>query len=190
VKEKFSANRGEALINQRGWLLSHTVRRSTAKNRQNRIGTAPNPIVARCFCAPTSNPARFYLSVHRRFFFRETATPGEQNESERRPRRLSRQARAASLELRAQVAAGFAGFFGLRGLALTGFREDAGLMLSGRPAATGVTSGAGSLKNTRQPGDSCDLLRIMQAVTRSTSGISGPQSRKASPLQACSSSWV
>jgi hypothetical protein len=66
VKEKFSANRGEALINQPGWLLSHTVQRSTAKNRQNRIETAPNPIMARCFCAPTSNPARLYLSVHRR----------------------------------------------------------------------------------------------------------------------------
>jgi hypothetical protein len=96
----------------------------------------------------------------------------------------------ASQSSRAQVAAGFAGFFGLRGLALTGFREDAGLMLSGLPAATGSTAGAGSLKNTRQPGESCDLFRIMQTVTRSTSGISALQSRNASSLHACCSSCV
>ena len=54
-----------------------------------------------------------------------------------------------------QVAAGFR-FFGLRGLALTGFtptrfRADAGLMPSGRVALTGVTSG--SDRNwARQPG--------------------------------------
>jgi hypothetical protein len=93
-----------------------------------------------------------------------------------------------------QVWPGFAGFLGLRGLALTGFREDAGLMLRGLPEATGVSAGAPSgsddLKYTRQPGVSCDLFLIMQAVTRSTSGMSAPQRRNASPLHACSSSWV
>ena len=91
-----------------------------------------------------------------------------------------------------QFAPAFADFLGLRGLALTDFRVDAGLMLRGLPEATGVTSGAasGSLKYTRQPGVSCDLFLIMQAVMRSTSGISGPQRRNASPLHACSSSWV
>jgi hypothetical protein len=91
-----------------------------------------------------------------------------------------------------QLAAGF-GFLALCDLALTGFRELAGRMLSGLPATTGVTAASGSgsgLKNARHCGLSCDLLRIMQTVTRSTSGISGPQSRNASPLQACCSSGV
>jgi len=79
----------------------------------------------------------------------------------------------------------------LRGLTLTGFREDGGLMLSGRPATTGVTAASGpGLKNTRQPGLSCDFFLIMQTVTRSTSGISALHSRNASPLQACCSSGV
>ena len=94
--------------------------------------------------------------------------------------------------LKPQLAAGLAGFLDLCDLALTGFREVTGRMLSGRPAATGVTvASAGSgLKNARQRGLSCDLLRIMQTVTRSTSGISGPHSRNASSLQACCSSGV
>jgi hypothetical protein len=91
---------------------------------------------------------------------------------------------------RTQVASGF-GFFDLRDLALTGFRAVAGLMLIGRPAATGVTSGSGpDLKYTRQPGLSCDLFLTMQTVTRSTSGISALQRRKASLLHACCSSAV
>ena len=51
----------------------------------------------------------------------------------------------------------------------------AGLITIGRPAdAAALASGSGpGLKNARQPGESCDLLRTMQAVTRSTSGISG-----------------
>jgi hypothetical protein len=90
-----------------------------------------------------------------------------------------------------QVAPGVAGFLGLRGLTLPGLRDAAGLMLSGLPAATGVTADSGSgLKNTRHPGESCDLFLIMQTVTRSTSGISAPQSRNASSLQACCSSGV
>jgi hypothetical protein len=45
-------------------------------------------------------------------------------------------------ERRSQVARGF--FLDFRDLALTGFRECAGLMLTGRPTATGVTSASGS----------------------------------------------
>src|SRR5258708_14215061 len=71
---------------------------------------------------------------------------------------------------RAQVASGF-GFLDLRDLVLTGLREVAGLMRSGLPAATGVTSGPG-LKNALQPGLSCDLFLIMQTVTPAASGIS------------------
>jgi hypothetical protein len=136
------------LINQQGWLLSHTVRflshtrhrRGPPKSR-NRIEKASAGVIA-----------RFYSGD--------------------------------------QLAAGF-GFLALCDLALTGFRELAGRMLSGLPATTGVTAASGSgLKNARHCGLSCDLLRIMQTVTRSTSGISGPQSRNASPLQACCSSGV
>src|SRR5258708_22132451 len=76
-----------------------------------------------------------------------------------------------------------AGFLGLRGLALTGFCELAGLMLRGRPAAAAETWGSGSdLKYARQPGVSCDLFLTMQAVTRSTSGTSAPQRRSASSV--------
>src|SRR5712671_4322331 len=81
--------------------------------------------------------------------------------------------------LRRQVVAGLTGLLGFLALvlALTGFRTVAGLMLVGLPAGTSETSlGAGSgPKKARQPGDRRDLLRIMQTVTRSTSGISAPQ---------------
>jgi hypothetical protein len=95
---------------------------------------------------------------------------------------------------RDQVAAGFfAGFFagflgaGLRALLATGLRAT-GLMLVGSLAAA---LGSGSALNcARHPGESWDLLRAMQAVTRSTSGISELQSRNASPVQACSCSGV
>src|SRR6266567_1281431 len=89
-----------------------------------------------------------------------------------------------------QVAPGFAGFLGLRRLALTGFCELAGLMLSGLPAAAGVAADSDSLKNARHPGVSWDLFLIMQAVMRSTSGMSALQSRNASALQACCCSSV
>src|SRR4051812_7794036 len=86
------------------------------------------------------------------------------------PRRWPRGGRAA------QVAAGLAGLLGFLALALalTGFRTVAGLMLIGLPAGIATASrGAGSgRKKARQPGDRRDLLRIMQTVTRSTSGIS------------------
>jgi len=78
----------------------------------------------------------------------------------------------------------YEGFLGLRG-----FRRWPGLMLSGLPAATGTTSGSGR-KYARQPGLSWDCFLTMQAVTRSTSGISALHSANASPLQACSSSGV
>jgi hypothetical protein len=92
---------------------------------------------------------------------------------------------------RDQVAPGFAGFLGLRGLALAGLCAFAGLMLSGLPAAAGVIAGSGSgLKNARHPGVSWDLFLIMQTVTRSTSGISALQRRNASALQACCCSSV
>jgi hypothetical protein len=74
-------------------------------------------------------------------------------------------------------------------LVLTPFRALAGLMLSGFPAG-GVTVASFSLKNARHPGVSWDLFLIMQAVMRATSGMSAPQRRNASPLQACSCSGV
>jgi hypothetical protein len=89
-----------------------------------------------------------------------------------------------------QVSPGLAGFLGVRGLALAPFRALAGLMLSGFPAATGVTADSDSLKNARHPGVSWDLFLTMQAVMRSTSGMSAPQSLNASALQACCCSSV
>src|SRR3954470_17311115 len=110
---------------------------------------------------------------------------------------------------RCQVAAGFAGFLGVRGLLPAGlavtdlvpcdlvpcdlaptgfFRAATGLMVIGRPAGVATASlGSGPcLKNARQPGESWDFLAIMQAVTRSTLGISELQSLNASGVQACS----
>jgi hypothetical protein len=79
-----------------------------------------------------------------------------------------------------------ASFLDLDGFALAGFRAVAGLMPSGLPAAAGAAVASGSgLKNARHPGVNWDLFLIMQAVTRSTSAISAPQSRNASGLQAC-----
>src|ERR1700709_554275 len=70
---------------------------------------------------------------------------------------------------------------GLRALLATGLRAT-GLMLVGSPAAA-LGSGSG-LNCARHGGESWDLLRTMQPVTRSTSGISRLQSRKASPVPA------
>jgi hypothetical protein len=77
-----------------------------------------------------------------------------------------------------QVAAGFLGFFGfaLEDLTLAGFATGlraTGLISVGRP--TDAEDAGSGRKCARQPGDSRALLRIMQAVTRSTSGISEPQ---------------
>jgi hypothetical protein len=99
----------------------------------------------------------------------------------------ARQAKFAGLLSRAQSSSGF---LGLRGLVLTGFCELAGLMLRGRPAAGEISGSASDLKWIRHPGDSWDLFLIMQAVTRSTSGMSTPQSLNASSLQACCCSGV
>src|SRR6185437_1082487 len=63
-----------------------------------------------------------------------------------------------------------------------------GLMFIGAPAS--ATGSGPARKKTRQPGESSALRAIMQAVTRSTSGISELQSRNASPVQACCCSGV
>jgi hypothetical protein len=65
------------LINQRRWLLSHTMRCSRAENRQNRIEKALKGVIAR-FPHSTSP------SMPGRRPFDETAAWPEQNESERR----------------------------------------------------------------------------------------------------------
>ena len=93
---------------------------------------------------------------------------------------------------RAQVA-GLAGFLGLAaGLrALAADLRGAGLIAIGLPAGPLAASpGSGPLNCARQGGESWDFLATMQAVTRSTSGISELQSRKASLVQACSCSGV
>jgi hypothetical protein len=104
-----------------------------------------------------------------------------------------------------QVAlAGLAGFFGFFGLtltglgltptgfrAVTGFRALTGVMRTGlRAIVAGTATGSGERKYTRQPGLSSDFLAIMQAVTRSTSGMASPQSRNASGVHACCCSGV
>jgi hypothetical protein len=88
-------------------------------------------------------------------------------------------------------AAGFAGFF-FRGFAPTALRGVAGRITIGRPADLAETSpGSGPALNcARQGGESCDLFLIMQAVMRSTSGMSALQRRNASPVQACCCSAV
>lgn len=58
-------------------------------------------------------------------------------------------------------------------------------LAAGLRAPTGVTRAAGSRKNCAQPGLNCARFSIMHAVTRSTSGMTALQSRKASPLQSC-----
>lgn len=89
-----------------------------------------------------------------------------------------------------QVEAGFAGFLDLRVLAA--LRGGAGRIAIGLPAgAAAARLGSGSgLNCARQGGESCDLLATMQAVTRSTLGISELHNRKASLVQACSCSGV
>ena len=76
---------------------------------------------------------------------------------------------------RAQVEAGFfAGFLGLRALALD-LRGVAGRIAIGRPAGAAAASlGSGSgLNCARHGGESWDFLATMQAVTRSTFGNFG-----------------
>lgn len=94
---------------------------------------------------------------------------------------------------RAQVEARFAGFLDLRALALAAdLRGPAGLIVIGLPAGADVASlGSGpDLNCARHGGESWDFLATMQAVTRSTLGISELQRRKASLVQACSCSGV
>ena len=101
------------------------------------------------------------------------------------------------LAYRAQVEAGFfAGFFvgfllALR-LAVADLRGAVGLIaigLAAGPLEARLGSGSG-LNCARHGGESCDFLATMQAVTRSTLGISELQRRKASLVQACSCSGV
>ena len=103
---------------------------------------------------------------------------------------LSRE-RGLKWQRRAQVEAGFlVGFLGLRSLA--DLRGVVGLIAIGLPAGAAVAwlgSGSG-LNCARQAGESCDFLATMQAVTRSTFGISELHNRKASLVQACSCSGV
>ena len=90
--------------------------------------------------------------------------------------------REGTLKFRnARQAAGFAGLLVLRALALTALRDVAGRMTVGRPAGlTAASPGSGSgLKCAWQAGESWDLLRTMQAVTRPISGISELLSRNA-----------
>ena len=102
-------------------------------------------------------------------------------------RRQSVARRGLETAPRAQVE-GRAGFLCLRALALC---DAAGLMAIGRPAGPLAASrGSGPLNCARHGGESWDFLAIMQAVTRSTLGISELQRRKASPVQACSCSGV
>jgi hypothetical protein len=106
---------------------------------------------------------------------------------------LSRK-RGLKWQRRAQVETGFTGFLGLRTLTLADLRGVLGLIAIGLPAGAAVAwlgSGSGSgLNCARQAGESCDFLATMQAVTRSTFGISELHNRKASLVQACSCSGV
>jgi hypothetical protein len=96
---------------------------------------------------------------------------------------------------RRRQAAGFVGFLALRSLtlalALAALRGVADRIAVGLPTGPAAASpGSGSLKYTRQGGESWSFLATMQAVTRPTSGISELHSRNASPVQACSCSGV
>ena len=105
-------------------------------------------------------------------------------------RRQSVAKRGLELARRTQVEAGFAVFLGLRALAAD-LRGVAGLIAIGLPTGPVAASrGSGPLNCARHGGDSWDFLATMQAVTRSTLGISELQRRKASLVQACSCSGV
>src|ERR1700687_4417055 len=161
------------LNNERRWLLSHTLR---CNRGENGVEKAFDRVIA-----------RFSACWHRLRRILPLRASGNGGSSANKPSPKSREPQGGQAR-RGQVSPGLAAFLGWRGCALTGFRALAGLMLSGLPAAT-ADSGSG-LKNARHPGVSCDLFLIMQAVTRSTSGISALQSRNASGLQACCSSSV
>jgi len=80
----------------------------------------------------------------------------------------------------------------LVGNTIAALRGGAGRIAIGLPAgAAAARLGSGSgLNCARQGGESCDFFATMQAVTRSTFGISELHSRKASLVQACSCSGV
>src|SRR5664279_456928 len=161
------------LINQRGWLLSHTLalpqRRKSNQTHACRESARGFRRLARDpFAFDPSKRPRHRLLQHR-YVLRE------QKESEQQhPRANSccRHGASDASRVGRQVAAGLTGFLGFRGLTLTGLRAAAGLMLRGLPTLTDVRSVAGSgRKNARQPGESWDLFWIMQTVMRSTSGM-------------------
>jgi hypothetical protein len=190
------------LINQSSGLLSHTMRFLSHTMRcsrdEKRIAKAFERAIERFFgrkrriprVLPVRVSAISPLLPENGCAFANKPSPdgGERLPSNKAERTHSRPTRHSPMCIWARVGAQFTGFLGLGGLALTGF---AGLMLRGRPAVADEISGSGSgLKNTRQPGVSCDLFLTMQAVTRSTSGTSALQSLKASSLQACCCSGV
>lgn len=105
-------------------------------------------------------------------------------------RRQSVARRGLELAWRAQVEVRFAGFLGFLALAAD-LRGPVGLIVIGLPAGAEVASlGSGPLNCARHGGESWDFFATMQAVTRSTLGISELQRRKASLVQACSCSGV
>ena len=112
--------------------------------------------------------------------------------SDNAARRQSVAKRGLEIAGLAQVEAGLAGFLDLRALALAAdLRGAAGLIVIGLPAGADLAwLGSGPLNCARHGGESWDFLATMQAVTRSTLGISELQSRKASLVQACSCSGV
>ena len=98
-------------------------------------------------------------------------------------RRQSVARRGLEIARRTQVD-GLAGFLCLRVLAAD-LRGPVGLIAIGLPTGTDEASlGSGPLNCARQGGESWDFLATMQAVTRSTLGISELQSRNASLVQA------
>jgi hypothetical protein len=78
--------------------------------------------------------------------------------------------------------------FGRGEATLPGSRESA--QVAGRGFLFFFVMGSSGGKNALQPGLNCSRCRFMQAVMRSTSGISELQSRTASLLQSCCCSGV
>jgi hypothetical protein len=197
VKEKFAIGRDVDTYSSKGWHLSHTGHRN---RRESRMAAVPWKGLAES-------------AAHRSTVFAHSTYPSslEPAPSSKKAASSNKTGPLCGMEGRVfrahpdldareipkprdQVASGFPCFLGLRALTLVlapaGLRAVTGAMLSGWPAGAAAASSGLGLKYTRQPGESCALFLTMQAVTRSTSGISGPQSRNASPLQAASSSWV
>ena len=166
MKEKFWDNCGEATGKQ-DRLAFESHNRSSRPRREAHATFKRLLVCCRVVDAGTglSKDIAAVLADHG---FADAARPLSANKSgslhdQENPTRIAQ-------DCRYQVVAGFAGFFDLCDFLLT---------------ALVVVLGCGSCrKNTRQPGESCGRFLTMQAVTRSTSGISGPQRRNASPWHA------